>query len=133
MMIHIQDDPKSFLWLINGNGRDRLRPSQQDTKSRRILPPTPEANSQDQDQDKDNNDSKGNDQLGLSLTLQSSSSSMSKKDGEEDASDEGLQNKLQMKSIMNHAAASASPPNRKARVSVRARCETATVSSINHH
>jgi hypothetical protein len=78
--------------------------------------------------------------LGLSLRLQTSTS---QKDIEENkeagkreqlASFETVQNKFQRvqhelpAGITTHAAAY-SPPNRKARVSVRARCETATVSS----
>jgi hypothetical protein len=79
--------------------------------------------------------------LGLSLRLQTSTSQKdnleeNKEAGKREqlASFETVQNKFQRVQhdlpvgITTHAAAY-SPPNRKARVSVRARCETATVSS----
>lgn len=87
------------------------------------------------------NDAKGSHELGLSLTLQSCSTSQPKEDEhmrniekKEDTPPAftPTQSKLQRSSslgggISNHLS---SPPNRKARVSVRARCEAATVSSV---
>ncbi|XP_019462777.1 PREDICTED: probable WRKY transcription factor 9 isoform X2 [Lupinus angustifolius] len=82
-----------------------------------------------------NSDSLSESELGLSLSLHTSTS---EKEKEEDIKDENkeqltsfasVQNKLQqihnLSGISTHAA---SPPNRKARVSVRARCETNTMS-----
>jgi len=84
-------------------------------------------------------DSLSESELGLSLRLQPSTSHHKESDvgnNKEDKNDQQLasyasvQNKLQrtncLPGITTHAA---SPPNRKARVSVRARCEAATVSS----
>ena len=89
-------------------------------------------------------DAKQRHELGLSLTLQSSSTSQEKEDeymGNIEKKEDTpkalitpMQNKLQRSSslgggISNHLS---SPPNRKARVSVRARCEAATVSFDNY-
>lgn len=77
-------------------------------------------------------DSISESELGLSLRLQTSSCEKEEKKEElaNFESSSSVQNKIQriheMSGITSHAA---SPPNRKARVSVRARCETATVSS----
>ncbi|CAL0324507.1 unnamed protein product [Lupinus luteus] len=90
----------------------------------RSAPPSPPNNS----------DSLSESELGLSLSLHTSTS---EKEKEEDTKEENkeqlpnfasVQNKLQqihnLSGIATHAA---SPPNRKARVSVRARCETNTM------
>jgi len=82
-------------------------------------------------------DSLSESELGLSLRLQPSTSQKESDVGnKEERKDQQLgsfvsvQNKLQrtheLPGITTHAI---SPPNRKARVSVRARCEAATVSS----
>jgi len=83
-------------------------------------------------------DSLSESELGLSLRLQPSTSQKesdvgNNKEERKDlqlASFVSVQNKLQrtheLPGITTHAI---SPPNRKARVSVRARCESATVSS----
>ena len=74
--------------------------------------------------------------MALSLRLQTSPSQQER---EEDkvgkASFASMQNKIQrtdhhLPGFTTHVA---SPPNRKARVSVRARCESATVSIYNFH
>lgn len=85
----------------------------------------------------------GDDQLGLSLTLVSSKSTTSSKLVEileEDQRKEKkedhptithqIQNKPQNLGGLTSHVTTASPPNRKSRVSVRARCESTTVSSI---
>lgn len=81
----------------------------------------------------DHNDEEKEEELGLSLRLQISSG---QREREEEHNKEGSeetpnvaseQNKLQpacLSAITSHAV---SPPSRKARVSVRARCQTATV------
>lgn len=84
------------------------------------------------------------DQLGLSLTLVSSNSSITtnklvesteleerKEKIKEDnaAITTQIQNKGNLQGGLTSHVTTASPPNRKARVSVRARCESATVSS----
>lgn len=75
-------------------------------------------------------------ELGLSLRLKPNTREEREEDGEankeETVSFIPIQNRLprtDLAAIKSHAA---SPPNRKARVSVRARCQTATVSSIGH-
>lgn len=79
---------------------------------------------------------KESDQLGLSLRIQSNTTNQQEVREEEQADHQEdnmiikeddcmKQNKIQRTEITSHVA---SPPNRKARVSVRARCETATVS-----
>lgn len=84
-------------------------------------------------------DSMDGDQLGLSLTLVSSNSTTSNKLvevlEEEQKKDHTtfthqIQNKPQNLGGLTNHVTTASPPNRKSRVSVRARCESATVSSI---
>lgn len=84
----------------------------------------------------------GDHELGLSLTLVSSNSTTSSKlveileeDQRKEKKDHPsinhqLQNKPQNLGGLTSHVTTASPPNRKSRVSVRARCESATVSSM---
>lgn len=81
-------------------------------------------------------DSLSESELGLSLRLQTSTSKKEMKEDKEDKTEQpasfasSAPNKLQRTHELSGIAAHvATPPNRKARVSVRARCEAATVSS----
>lgn len=70
-------------------------------------------------------------ELGLSLRLQTSTTNHEEDKGEN--SDEltsymAVQNKIKQTEMVGIASQVATPPNRKSRVSVRARCEAATVS-----
>lgn len=89
-------------------------------------------------------------QLGLSLRLQTSPTTNIQSHGREEDDDDKeennkkeeltssslasslLQNKLQRTELAGISSHVASQPNRKARVSVRARCESATVSIISY-
>ncbi|KAK4377121.1 hypothetical protein RND71_003417 [Anisodus tanguticus] len=115
-------DPKDFLSL-NGNnysGQEILR----SCKNFDVNKKTPPAASQDEDGE-----------LGLSLTLLSSSSSTtSKVEAEEEKKEDATttvvspiqsnSHGINLDGLTSHAN---SPPNRKARVSVRARCEATTM------
>ncbi|CAL0306108.1 unnamed protein product [Lupinus luteus] len=109
----------------SNQGPSRILEIFNNTKIQRALPYPPNNN---------NDDSLSESELGLSLRLNTISTSEKEKEEEEYekeqlASFSSVQNKLQqthnLSSVSTHVAAS--PPNRKARVSVRARCETATM------
>ena len=75
-------------------------------------------------------------ELGLSLRLQTSSSDRQirqedrKGESQETPHVASMQNKLHQSHLSAIPSHVVSPPNKKARVSVRARCQTATVSLI---
>ncbi|XP_019447564.1 PREDICTED: probable WRKY transcription factor 9 isoform X2 [Lupinus angustifolius] len=107
----------------SNEGSSRIFEIFNNTKIHRALPSPPNTN----------NESLSESELGLSLRLHTSTSQKEKEEEEYDkeqlASSSSVQNKFQqthnLSSVSTHVAAS--PPNRKARVSVRARCETATM------
>ncbi|XP_027102790.1 probable WRKY transcription factor 72 isoform X1 [Coffea arabica] len=126
-------DPRTFLSLTGNNNSPSHE--EQNKGSPRFL----EMNHQTPPSTAQEDDAKQRHELGLSLTLQSSSTSQEKEDeymGNIEKKEDTpkalitpMQNKLQRSSslgggISNHLS---SPPNRKARVSVRARCEAATM------
>ncbi|KAL3515592.1 hypothetical protein ACH5RR_022494 [Cinchona calisaya] len=113
-------DPKTFFSLTGNNNSS---PSEdQNRASSRIL----EMNNTPQEDDAE----ESHHELGLSLTLQSNTSSSQPKEEEQtrniEKKEDTMQSNLQNSgsSISNHISP---PPNRKARVSVRARCEAATM------
>ncbi|MFQ6656704.1 hypothetical protein Gotur_026694 [Gossypium turneri] len=125
-----KQDPPIFLSL-NGNGNGNENSSQDQQPIQRNL--NIGNHQKHGSSEGDHNDEKNEEELGLSLRLQISSS---QREREEEHNKEGSeetpnvaseQNKLQptcLSAITSHAV---SPPNRKARVSVRARCQTATM------
>lgn len=118
-------EPNCFLSLHgNGNDADHIR-------KRKSSPFNPEKNV---NYDKEN-------ELGLSLKMRSQQDRIREKDDEAEDEENSIcqedttkkqkpiENKLQrvdLRGLINNAA---SPANKKARVSVRARCETPTVSA----
>ncbi|KAB1997723.1 hypothetical protein ES319_D12G042900v1 [Gossypium barbadense] len=125
-----KQDPPIFLSL-NGNGNGNGNSSQDQQPIQRSL--NIGSHQKHGSSEGDHNDENNEEELGLSLRLQISSS---QREREEEHNKEGSeetpnvaseQNKLQptcLSAITSHAV---SPPNRKARVSVRARCQTATM------
>ncbi|KAK8492861.1 hypothetical protein V6N11_080677 [Hibiscus sabdariffa] len=116
-------DPQIFLPL---NGNQGLIQEQQQTVERNLSTVN---NPRHGSPSQDDNDDGENNELGLSLMLKTSSSQreIRQEDGNKESQDtpnvESVQNKLQP-AVTSHAV---STSNRKARVSVRARCETATM------
>ncbi|KAJ7946660.1 WRKY family transcription factor [Quillaja saponaria] len=119
-------DPQTFLSLQENTaveGPTMTIPKILDVKNNRKAPPTPS---------NDHDDSIDENELGLSLRLRTSTSQQEdNKESELASFTPSVQNnKLlqrtssQLPGITTHVA---SPPNRKARVSVRARCESATM------
>ncbi|KAK8582625.1 hypothetical protein V6N13_069397 [Hibiscus sabdariffa] len=116
-------DPQIFLPL---NGNQGLIQEQQQTIERNLSTVN---NPRHGSPSQDDNDDEENNELGLSLMLKTSSSQreIRQEDGNKESQEtpnvESVQNKLQP-AVTSHAV---STSNRKARVSVRARCETATM------
>ncbi|XP_004504739.1 WRKY transcription factor 72A isoform X2 [Cicer arietinum] len=116
LSLSLQDNNAS----TSGEGPSRIHDMFSTKKIQRVSSLVPNNNT---------HDSISESELSLSLRLQTSTSQKDPEEKKEQlASFESVQNKLQrvhdLPGIMNHVA---SPPNRKARVSVRARCETATM------
>ncbi|KAK8567878.1 hypothetical protein V6N12_006448 [Hibiscus sabdariffa] len=114
-------DPRISLPL---KGNEDLNQEQQQANERNLnIVNNPRHRSPSQD----DNDDEENHELGLSLTLKTSSNQREIREDQETPDAESVQNKLQQthsSAITSHAV---STSNRKARVSVRARCQTATM------
>ncbi|KAL3538578.1 hypothetical protein ACH5RR_001944 [Cinchona calisaya] len=135
--VQTKDDPRTFLSLTGTSDC----PNQDQNKSPRFLKINHHQTVLSSTSQKNDctAEGRGHDQLGLSLTLQSNTGQLKEDDDirnvetkEDGTAFTPLHSKIQRTgsvgggNITNHVSTS-TPPNRKARVSVRARCETATM------
>ncbi|XP_022762247.1 probable WRKY transcription factor 9 [Durio zibethinus] len=120
-------DPQIFLSL---NGNENSSSQQQQAIQRNLNVNNQKHGSPSQDDNDEGNE------LGLSLRLQTSSSQREREDHKEEHKElesqetpivASVQNKLHQSHLSAITSHAVSPPNRKARVSVRARCQTATM------
>ncbi|KAK9286661.1 hypothetical protein L1049_015061 [Liquidambar formosana] len=115
-------DPQIFLSL-HGSDND---PTQEQKRISKIL----DINDQKPPEPSHDNNIKES-ELGLSLRIQSHTNQQEKEDREENKEEmtsfPSVQNKLHRNDLAGISSHVASAPNRKARVSVRARCQTATM------
>ncbi|XVE94018.1 hypothetical protein REPUB_Repub01dG0244100 [Reevesia pubescens] len=129
-VIQQKKDPQIFLSLNGNIDQNSSQEQQTIRRNLNVIKNQKPGSSPSQDDDDDENE------LGLSLRLQTSSSQREREEDQQHKELESqetpnvasvVQNKLhqsQLSAITSHAV---SPPHRKARVSVRARCQTATM------